>query len=204
MPRGRERAPSSTCTGWTSSSTTGSTPNERIVFDQVDGRAGGVGGAARAVASAYDFARVETVRDVGGGWDALAIGLVEAYGGTAGPADRCGAVGGDFCEVVPDGGDAYLLKFVLHDWDDERSVSILRTCQRATPPTGRLISVELLVPRGNVPSFAKSRNVNMLVNLGGQERTQAEYRAPFAAAGFDLTGTTSAQGGAVHHRGRPV
>jgi predicted O-methyltransferase YrrM len=166
------------------------------------------------VAAAYDFSAVGTVVDIGGGRGALLIGLLEAHPhlrgivfdqpavaadarkaiAAAGLADRCKAVGGDFFEAVPDGGDAYLLKFILHDWDDERSVSILRTCRRAMRPTGRLLVVELLVPRGNAPSFARSQDVNMLVNLGGQERTEAEYRALFTAAGFELTRTTAAQG----------
>jgi hypothetical protein len=88
---------------------------------------------------------------------------------------------------VPGGGDAYLLKFILHDWDDERSVAILRACRRAVPDDGRLLVVELLLPRGNAPSFAKTQDVNMLINLGGRERTEDEYRALYAAAGFDLT-----------------
>jgi predicted O-methyltransferase YrrM len=188
-------------------------PQERIVFDQL--MAALTASTVRAVAVAYDFSGVGTVVDVGGGRGALAIGLLDAYAhlrgivfdqpvvaadarqaiARAGLADRCEAVGGDFFAAVPPGGDAYLLKFILHDWDDERCVSILRTCRRAMPRTGRLLVVELLVPRGTAPSFAKSQDVNMLVNsLGGQERTEAEYRALFAAAGFDLTETTSAQG----------
>jgi SAM-dependent methyltransferase len=197
-------------------------PQERIVFDQL--MAALTAPAVRAVAAAYDFSRVGTVVDVGGGRGALAIGLLEAHAhlrgivfdqpavvadareaiAASGLADRCEAVGGDFFESVPRGGDAYLLKFVLHDWDDERSVSILRSCRRAMPPTGRLLVVELLVPRGIAPSFAKSQDVNMLVNLGGHERTEAEYRALFAAAGFDLTRTTSAQGELHIIEGVPV
>ena len=188
-------------------------PDERTLFDELMAKQTAL--ATRAVAAAYDFSAVGTVVDIGGGRGALLIGLLEAHPhlrgivfdqpavaadarkaiAAAGLADRCEAVGGDFFEAVPDGGDAYLLKFILHDWDDERSVSILRTCRRAMRPTGRLLVVELLVPRGNAPSFARSQDVNMLVNLGGQERTEAEYRALFTAAGFELTRTTAAQGG---------
>ena len=96
--------------------------------------------------------------------------------------------------AVPAGGDAYLLKYILHDWDDERCVAILRACRRAVPGDGRVLVIELLVPTGNAPSYAKSQDVNMLTNLGGRERTEAEYGALFAAAGFALTRTTSAQG----------
>ena len=92
-------------------------------------------------------------------------------------------------------GDAYLLKSVLHDWDDARCTAILRACRRATPADGRVLVVELQVPPGDGPSFAKSQDVNMLVNAGGgRERTAAEYRALFAAAGFALTRTIPVQG----------
>jgi predicted O-methyltransferase YrrM len=105
----------------------------------------------------------------------------------AGLTERCRVDGGDFFDAVSEGGDAYLLKFILHDWDDERCVAILRSCRRAVPPDGRLLVVELLVPPGNAPSYAKSQDVNMLVNLSGRERSEAEYRELFRAAGFTLT-----------------
>jgi predicted O-methyltransferase YrrM len=198
-------------------------PEERIVFDEL--MTAHSASAVRALAAAYDFSGVETVVDVGGGRGALAIGLLEAHThlrgivfdqpaeaadarvaiATARLAHRCEAVGGDFFEAVPYGSDVYLLKFVLHDWDDERCVAILRTCRRAMRPSARLVVVELQVPRGNAPSFAKSQDVNMLVNaLGGRERTEAEYGALFAAAGFDLAGSTSAQGELHIIEGVPV
>ena len=124
---------------------------------------------------------------------AVAAGAREAIA-AAGLTGRCEAVGGDFFAAVPAGGDAYLLKYVLHDWDDARCTTILRACRRATPAAGRLLVVELQVPPGDGPSFAKSQDVNMLVNAGGRERTEAEYRALFAAAGFALTRTIPAQG----------
>jgi precorrin-6B methylase 2 len=198
-------------------------PEAGTVFDQA--MAAHTAPAVRAVAAAYDFSAVGTVVDVGGGTGALALGLLGAYPhlravvfdqpavaaaaraaiAAAGLTGRCAAVGGDFFAAVPDGGDAYLLKFVLHDWDDERAVAILRTCRRAMPPQGRLLAVELLVPPGSGPSFAKSQDVNMLVNaLGGRERTVAEYRAAYAAAGFDLTRTIPAQGELHIIEGVPV
>ena len=96
--------------------------------------------------------------------------------------------------AVPDGGDAYLLKFILHDWDDDRSMAILRTCRRSVPQNGRLLVVESLVASGNAPSFARTADINMLINMGGQERTEAEYRALYAAADFDLTRIIPIQG----------
>jgi hypothetical protein len=131
---------------------------------------------------------------------AVARQAIEAAGLTG----RCEAVGGDFFAAVPEGGDAYLVKFVLHDWDDERCVAILRACRRAVPAGGRLLVIELLIPPGNLPSFAKSQDVNMLANLGGRERTEAEYRALYAAAGFDLTRTIPALGELHVIEGIPV
>jgi hypothetical protein len=165
-----------------------------------------------SLASAYDFSAFASVIDVGGGRGTLAIGLATAYPHLrltvfdqphvalaaqqaiedAELAGRCQAVGGDFFTAVPEGGDAYILKWILHDWDDERCVAILSSCRQAMPPNGRLLVIELLIPPGNEPSFAKSQDVNMLVNLGGLERTEAEYRALYAAAGFQLTRTIPA------------
>jgi hypothetical protein len=187
-------------------------PDQRVLFDQL--MAAQTTPAARAVATGYDFSGFGTVVDVGGGRGALAVELLRAYPHlrgvvfdqpavsadareaieAAGLTGRCQVVGGDFFVAVPDGGDAYLLKYVLHDWDDERSVAILRACRRAIPSSGRLLVVELLVPPGNAPSFAKTQDVNMLINLGGRERTEAEYRQLFAGAGFDLTRIVPVQG----------
>ena len=187
-------------------------PDERVLFDRL--MAANTAPLARALAAGYDFSGIGTVVDVGGGRGALAVELLTSHPhlhgvvfdqpavvagareaiAAAGLTGRCEAVGGDFFEAVPEGGDAYLLKFILHDWDDERSVAILRTCRRAIPPNGRLLVVELLLPPGNAPSLAKTQDVNMLINLGGQERTEAGYRALFAAAGFDLSRTIPVQG----------
>jgi len=96
--------------------------------------------------------------------------------------------------AVPADGEAYLLKYILHDWNDERCVAILRACHRAMAPDGRLLVIEFLIPPGNGPSYAKSQDVNMLTNLGGRERTTAEYGALFTAAGFALTETIPLHG----------
>ena len=182
-------------------------PDEAQLFDQL--MVANTTPVARAVAAAYDFTSMRTIIDVGGGRGALALGILAAHphlkgivfdqpavaGGAreaiaaAGLVGRCEAVGGDFFKAVPDGGDAYLVKFILHDWDDERSVAILRTCRSAIPAGGRLLVVEFVIGRGNEPSFATTQDMNMLINLGGQERTEAEYRALFEASGFALTRT---------------
>ncbi len=187
-------------------------PDEWAIFDQV--MTSQTAPLTRAVACAYDFSPCRTIVDVGGGRGALALGLLEAYPHlrgivfdqpavaagarqaieAAGLTDRCEAVGGDFFAAVPEGGDTYLAKYILHDWDDERCVAILRACRRAVPEDGRLLVIELLIPPGEARSYAKSQDVNMLVGLTGRERTEAEYRALYAAAGFTLTKTIPAQG----------
>lgn len=166
---------------------------------------------ALAVAAVYDFSRLGTVVDVGGGNGALLVGLLQANpdlrgvvfdrpsvmeAATAniaanGLADRCRATGGDFFQAVPGGGDAYLLKHVIHDWNDERSVAILRNCHRAMPAHARLLIVEGVYPPridGSLESRGAAANdVNMLVATGGRQRSEAEFRSLYDAAGFRLT-----------------
>jgi hypothetical protein len=96
-------------------------------------------------------------------------------------------VAGDFFTAVPGGGDLYLLKSVLHDWDDAQAMRVLRNCRRAMPEHGRLLVIERVVPPGNSPAEAKLFDINMLVITGGRERTEPEYRILFRAAGLHLT-----------------
>jgi hypothetical protein len=100
--------------------------------------------------------------------------------------DRISAIGGDFFTEVPSGGDLYLLKFVLHDWDDEDSVRILTNIRRAMAPTGRLSVVEMVLPGRNEPHIGPLMDLNMMVMTGGIERTEAEYAALLARSGFRL------------------
>ena len=160
-----------------------------------------------AVVAAYDFSRFGTLVDVGGGLGQLLATILAATPSLrgllfdqphvvanagriladAGVADRCEIVGGSFFESVPGGADAYILSRVIHDWDDERSVAILKTCRRAMGDGGTLLLVEEVIPPGDTPSFGKLMDLNMLVSPGGEERTEAEYRALYEAAGFTLT-----------------
>jgi hypothetical protein len=166
---------------------------------------------AIAVAGAYDWTPFGTVVDVGGGNGALLIGLLQATPALRGivfdlPAaaeratkqiaasaltERCRAVGGDFFKAVPEGGDAYLLKHVIHDWNDEQAVAILRSCHRVMPATGKLLIVEGVYPPRIDQSLesrgAAANDVNMLVNTGGRQRSEAEFRSLYDAAGFTLT-----------------
>lgn len=159
---------------------------------------------AGAVASTYDFSPFGTVVDVGGGYGTLLAAILRRHQQTrgilfdlphvvadaegplakAGVADRCTRIGGDFFAAVPAGGDAYVLAQILHDWDDERGVAILKQCRRAMPPHAKLLVVELVLPPGQEAFFGKWLDLHMLVVTGGRERTAAEYEALFRPAGL--------------------
>ncbi len=110
--------------------------------------------------------------------------IIEAHGA----GGRCDAVGGDFFVSVPTDGDAYIIKHIIHNWDDEHALTILRNCHRAMTGNGRLLVVEMVIPEGNAPSLGKLLDLEMLVLfLHAHERTEAEYRALFERAGFRLT-----------------
>ena len=162
---------------------------------------------AAAILAAYDFSGVSMVVDLGGGHGALVTALLQAYPhlsgivfdqaavvegarrrlADAGVGARASCVAGDFFAAVPSGGDVYVLKSVLHDWDDAAALRILRSCRRAMGQQARLLVIERVVPPRNTPAEAKLFDINMLVVAGGQERTEREYDALFQAAGFKLT-----------------
>jgi hypothetical protein len=160
-----------------------------------------------AVAEAYDFTLMSKIVDVGGGHGALTSAILKKYPkmssiifdlpdvveGTgkklraAGVSDRCECVGGDFFKDVPSGGDVYLMASIIHDWDDDRAIAILKNCRRAMSDSAKLLLVEMVIPPGDVPFFGKLLDLMMLVNFGGRERTEAEYKDLLAAAGLRLT-----------------
>lgn len=162
---------------------------------------------ATAILAAYDFGGVQRVVDVGGGQGTLLAAILHAHPqlsgvlfdlasviaqaqsfiGEQGLSERCSYVSGDFLAAVPAGGDLYLLKSVIHNWDDTASINILRNCRAAMGEHGRLVLAERVIPDGNTPAEAKLFDINMLVVIGGQERTEAEYRVLFQAAGLRLT-----------------
>jgi O-methyltransferase domain/Dimerisation domain len=165
------------------------------------------GEEALAVAPVYDFSGLSRVVDVGGGRGALlgtilranpyvrgvlfeaphVIATARAALEAQGVADRCELVAGDFFEALPAGGDAYLLKWILVSWDDERAITILQNCRRAMSANGRLLVVERIIPPGNEPFYGKLADLNLLVLYRGRHRTEAEYRGLFARAGFELS-----------------
>jgi SAM-dependent methyltransferase len=102
-------------------------------------------------------------------------------------APRCDVVPGDFFNAVPPGADTYVLKLVLHDWDDARAARILRNIRDVIIPGGHLIIIETVMPPGNEYHHAKFLDMNMLVlTEGGRERTEEEYRILLGEAGFTL------------------
>lgn len=156
---------------------------------------------------AYDFSGINTLCDIGGGNGSLLLealrrnphmqGLLFDLPGVidranhhiaaAGMSDRCRAESGDFFQAVPSGADAYLMRHIIHDWDDEKATTILRNCCNRLDPGGRVLVVEFVVPPGNGPSFSKLLDLTMLLIPEGAERTVEEYRALFAAAGLRLS-----------------
>ena len=180
-------------------------PEERAIFDTA--MTGLSAMVAEAVVQSYDFSRFGVLADVGGGVGSLLAAILAANPSLrgmlfdqsqvvanagpllegAGVADRCEVVGGSFFEAVPEGADAYLLKSVIHDWDDAEAVGILRKCREAMTDMGRLLVVEPVLRAGNVPDPAKYMDLNMLVMLGGRERTADEFRSLLAEAGFSLS-----------------
>jgi len=110
--------------------------------------------------------------------------------GEAGIADRCQVLGGDFLQSVPPGGDSYLLKWVLHDWDDEACAKILGNCFAAMRSRGRLWIIESPIPEDSSPAVARLLDLNMMVVTGGRERTLTEYRQLAEKAGFRFRGAT--------------
>jgi hypothetical protein len=178
----------------------------------------------RAMLEAYDFSRFSTVVDVGGGQGALLAAVLaanpalegvlfdqphvvapaDAVLASAGVADRCTVVGGDFFEAVPEGGDAYVLRSVLHDWEDPEAIAILRSCRRAIREDGALLVVERELGGPNENPDDKFSDLNMLVLPGGRERTLEEFAAVYESAGFELVGATPTAAAISVIEGRPA
>ena len=160
-----------------------------------------------AIVAAYDFSAFGTLVDVAGGQGLLlasalcaaprlrgvlfempsAVEAARALLRAEGVADRAEVVTGDFFEAVPTGGDAYMMKHILHDWDDERALRILRNCRRVMALGGRLLAIEVVVGSTNAGTFGAFLDLEMLVmSSGGRERTAEEYRRLYEASGFRL------------------
>ena len=182
------------------------------------------GSETPAMLESFDFSGIGTLADVGGGNGSLLTEVLGRYPGmkgvlfdlghvahraeaniaAAGLGDRCEVRVGNFFETFPTGVDVYLMRHIIHDWTDEQCVQILGNCRRVIPEHGRLFVVEAVVPEGNEPSVAKLFDMAMLLYPGGLERTEAEYRDLYAAAGFELTGITHTESPVSVVEGRPV
>ncbi len=172
------------------------------------GMAGIAEGLSCAIVAAYDFSCFPVIADVGGGHGTLLaeilrhcphtravfmdldhlLGDARATLAGAGVSDRCELRSGDFMRAVPAGADGYLLKSVLHDWDDDQALTILRRCREAVTPSSRMIVIERLIPERPGPGDLQSllTDLNMMVMNGGRERTTSEFAGMLASAGFRL------------------
>jgi hypothetical protein len=180
-------------------------PEEARVFD--DAMTAMSGFVGTAVASAYDFGAWESLMDVGGGNGVLLATILRTHPQLRGVladqedvierARERGFLGAelatrasyeqcDFFESIPRGCRAYLMKSVIHDWDDEHARAILKNCRKAVPSDGVLLLVEHCLSDEAKPSFAASVDVVMLVLTGGKERTEGEFRELLTSSGFRL------------------
>jgi O-methyltransferase domain/Dimerisation domain len=161
-----------------------------------------------AIAKAYRYGKLKRLVDVGGAHGHLLATIlqrhlklhgvlydqpqvieqarVDSYLNMPTIRARCTATGGDFFESVPAGADAYIMKYILHDWDDEQCVRLLSNCRHAMTAEGRVLAVEYVIATGNRADWAKLVDVNMMVTLGGRERTKQEFHDLFARAGLTL------------------
>jgi O-methyltransferase domain/Dimerisation domain len=162
--------------------------------------------AERALLDAYDFSRFGVVADIGGGRGALIAAILEANPAVRGilfdqahvvekadAIDRCEVLAGSFFDEVPVGADAYVLRHIVHDWEDAEAVALLRVVRAAMSPS----AVVLIVERDLARTEAKFADLNMLVNPGGRERTSDEYAELLEEAGLRLTRVTPAGSHAV-------
>jgi len=163
---------------------------------------------AGAAIEAYDFSGIGTLVDVGGGHGEVLMSILKACPKVrgvladighvvegakgriagAGLSDRMQAVPCDFFKAVPEGGDAYIMKHILHDWDDERASLILKNIAAAMgTKKGKVVLLESVIAPGGTPDLGKFIDIEMLVFPGGRERTADEFRALFERSGFQLT-----------------
>jgi hypothetical protein len=179
-------------------------PEEEEIFNQAMNDMGQ--GVATAVVQSYEFSGIGKIIDVGGGHGTLITPILRKYPemtgilfdlpqvaeraresiASTGLADRCEVVGGDFLKSVPSGSDAYLLRWIIHNWDHENAVAILRNCRQAMGARSRLLLIEMVLPAGNEFHPGKFMDYIMLIALGGKERTEEEYASLLREADLRL------------------
>ena len=157
-----------------------------------------------AIVGAYDFSKFERIVDVGGGHGLLLAGILSANAHLRGVlydlpsvvagastlrqepvSQRCEIIGGDFFKAVPTGADAYMLKGVIHDWNDEAALNILKNCRSAIRRDGTLLLVETVLTRSTDPRNALM-DMLMMVLTSGRERTELEFQSLLQEAGFSM------------------
>lgn len=178
-------------------------PDEMALFNRaMTSLSAGVGAS---VATAFDFGGASVVADIGGGSGSLLAGILLQHPHLrgilfdqpavaaqpielerAGVLDRCDVIGGSFFEGVPTGADVYLMKAILHDWEDPEAIAILRKIRDVIPPDGTLIVVERVIGPPNEDLEGKLSDLHMLVMPGGRERTEPEWRSLLEGGGFSL------------------
>ncbi|MDB5281818.1 MAG: methyltransferase [Bacteroidota bacterium] len=178
-------------------------PEEGLNF--MKAMTGSTNAAIVNVIPAYDFSQFKTIVDVGGGNGAFLLAVLDAAKQAKGivfdeeyvieetekalqekGAVRCSTEGGNFFESVPAGADTYIMKHILHDWSDEKSIQILNSCSKAMKPGSKLLVIESVIPQGNTPHPGKFMDINMMAMTGGKERTELEFTNLFAKAGLKL------------------
>ena len=183
-------------------------PDQAVIFNEA--MAENTRHVSQALVSAYDFSQFGKIVDVGGGNGALMTAIVATNPdirgvvldlprgcaeasqklADAGVAARWEVVAGDFFRSVPEGADAYILKFIIHDWDDEQSLAILKNCRKATHQASKVLLIERVMPEKMEATPANQRmamaDMNMLAMPGGQERTEKEYRDLLSKAGLSI------------------
>jgi hypothetical protein len=180
-------------------------PEKARIFDAA--MTGIHGRETAAILDAYNFSEINVIADIGGGNGSKITAILQKHPEmrgilfdlphvvqrarpsieAAGLIDRCQLIGGDFFQAAPQGADAYVMRHIIHDWDDEQSLTILSNCHAVMSPGNKLLLVESVIPPGNEPFMGKFLDLTMMLIPGGKERTEEEYRELYHRAGFDLT-----------------
>jgi hypothetical protein len=199
-----------------------SKPEDATIFDAA--MSSFHGPETGAVLDAFHYDGVSVLADIGCGSGAVMMATLQRHPGmkailfdqahvlertrphvqSAGLADRCTFVTGNFFESVPAGADAYTMRHILHDWQDDQCVQILNNIRKVIPASGRLFIVETVVPDGNDPSPSKLFDMIMMALPDGLERSEAQFQSIFKASGFELTGITPTQSPVSVVEARPV
>jgi len=180
-------------------------PDEGVNF--MKAMSGVTGAVVMNVLPLYDFSGFETIVDIGGGNGAMLMAVLNTAPQTKGIVfdeeyvveetkkvlkekgfdKRCSIEAGSFFNFIPKGADAYLMKMILHDWNDDQCLQILNNCSNVMKPGSKLLVIEAVIPESNDPHPGKFMDINMLAMTGGKERTEKEFDSLFANAGLKLS-----------------